>query len=345
LGAGHSSSLPDWARATGRPTASGSLRERVDDFRVVECLGAEPDGDGEHDYLLIEKAGQTTHRVAGMLAGFAGVRRRDVGYCGMKDRHARTRQWFSVPRSGGSATATDWSGFTADGVEVIVRSRHRRKLRRGAHRANHFRIVLRRLSDPDASLPDRIRRLEARGAPNYFGEQRFGRHGGNLELARKLFAGRRLPRMQRSMALSAARSLIFNDVLSRRVTDGSWNRLQPGDVANLDGSGSIFAVTRVDDELARRCAAFDLHPTGPLWGSHAPGSACAVADLERAAARARAEFAEGLEARTEESRRALRMRIADLAWEITGDSLTLAFTLPAGCFATAVTRELVRTDD
>jgi len=332
--------LPDWACATGRPGATAVLRRRPDDFRVVEELGFEPDNEGSHYFLWIEKCGHTTPRVAGLLAAFAGMPGRDVGFSGLKDRHARTRQWFSVPAGAGSSV--DWSAFSAEGVSLLKVCRHRRKLKRGVHRANRFRIVLRDVVDPDASLEGKLSALSAGGAPNYFGEQRFGRNAGNLRLAEALFAGHRLRRDRRSMALSAARALIFNQSLSRRVEDGSWNRLQPGDFANLDGSRSVFEVTELDETLTNRAAALDLHPTGPLWGRGASTGTLAVARLERSAADSYPALARGLEARTRSARRALRMRVADLVWAYDGDTLSLEFRLVAGSFATSVVRELVR---
>ena len=331
--------LPAWARALGEPLATARIRSTPADFLVIEELGFEPCGDGEHDYLFLEKTGQSTERVAGELARFAGVRRAAVGYSGMKDRQAVTRQWFSVPRT--PAGAADWQLFHCAGVSVLSCQQHARKLKRGVHRRNRFRLVLRDVEDPSDSLDERLRCLREEGMPNYFGEQRFGWSGGNLSMAESLFAGRRLARHKRSIALSAARSLIFNDVLSARVQDGSWGALQDGDVAGLDGTGSVFTVDAVDDELRSRAAALDLHPTGPLWGAGDTPASGAVAALEAATATQHAGLAAGLEKHTKRARRALRCRIADLEWQADGNVLTLGFVLPRGSFATALLRELV----
>jgi tRNA pseudouridine13 synthase len=126
---------------------------------------------------------------------------------------------------------------------------HQRKLRRGAHTGNHFRIVLKNLTETCDVLNERLMQLRHRGVPNYFGEQRFWRDGNNMGLAGDLFAGRRLSRSDRSIALSAARSLFFNHLLEDRVTNGIWNFLLPGDCANFDGNNSFFAVDGVNAEL------------------------------------------------------------------------------------------------
>jgi len=180
--------------------------------------------------------------------------------------------------------------------------------------------------------------------PNYFGPQRFGHDGGNLELARHWFASGEAPRdrMQRSFALSAARAFLFNAVLERRIADATWSRLQPGDVANLDGSGSVFTVESVDETLAARCAILDIHPTGPLWGTGELASRGTVAALEKSVMECHASLAHGLGAADlEQERRALRLRVADLRWSREGSDVRLCFRLSRGAFATAVLHELV----
>ena len=334
--------LPDWQRAHGGVDATARIRLSCEDFQVTELLGFAPQGDGEHDFLWIEKEGQNTAWVAGLLAKFAGIREPDVGFAGLKDRHAVTRQWFSVRRPG--EVKPDWSAFRAEGVRILEITRHGRKLKRGAHRANRFRIVLRDLSGPASAVAAKLVVIREHGAPNYFGEQRFGQGARNLRLAEELFAGRRLRRNQRSMALSAARSYLFNLVLERRVSDGTWNRLLPGDLANLDGSGSVFPVDTVDDELEARAAKLDLHPTGPLRGSGRSQVSGDVAGLEQSIIDRHAELASGLESqRVEESRRALRVRASDLTWHAPDErTLSIEFTLGRGSFATALLRETVR---
>jgi tRNA pseudouridine13 synthase len=337
-----SAALPDWQRAYGEATFGARIRLSCSDFQVTEILGFEPQGDGEHDYLWIEKERQNTAWVAELLAKHAGLRPVDVGYSGLKDRYAITRQWFSVRRPGGDKP--DWHRFGAEGVRLVEVTRHGRKLKRGVHRANRFRIALRDLTGPASALAATLTAIHERGVPNYFGEQRFGRGAGNLALADRLFAGRRLPRNQRSMALSAARSYLFNLVLERRVAAGTWDILLPGDCANLDGSGSIFPVDQVDDALLQRSRQLDLHPTGPLWGGGESPVSGEVASLEEAVMDSHSSLARGIEAqRVGRSRRALRARVSDLEWQAPDEqTLWLDFTLGRGIFATALLRELVR---
>ena len=331
--------LPEWAHAHGAPLFTATIRDQPVDFQVVENLGFEFSGSGEHEYLWVEKIGSNTDWVARQLARHAGVRPADVGYAGMKDRHAVTRQWFSVPGRDG----TDWAALGIDGVTILEVRRHHKKLRRGAHDSNAFRISLR----PSGNLPieaavdERLANMAARGVPNYFGPQRFGHQGANLDLAQKLFAGARLKRNKRSIAISAARSFLFNQILSARVADGSWERVLPGEVVNLDGSGSIFRAEAVDETIERRVADMDIHPTATLWGLRSEIPPGVVETLERNATEAYAELRTGLEhLGVKAAHRPLRLRVSDLSWEFADDALWLEFTLPAGSFATAVLREL-----
>jgi tRNA pseudouridine13 synthase len=320
--------LPDWARAHGPPLFTARLRSVPEDFEVTEALGWELSGEGEHDYLWIEKTGANTEWVARQLARHAGVPAKDVGYAGLKDRHAITRQWFSVPRW----HAPDWSTLEVEGVRLLETGRHHKKLRRGAHKVNRFRITLRsdELSGSGAALAERIALLRENGVPNYFGEQRFGRNGANLELADSWATGRRLPRHKRSLAISTVRSFLFNEALDARVRDGTWNRLLPGDTANLDGTGSVFSVDEVDEELERRCAGMDIHPAGVLAGEgcvSGPEAWCKALD----------------KARVEPGTRSYRLRVADLECSVEDTAAVVSFALPRGAFATSVIREICET--
>ncbi len=255
-----------------------------------------------------------------------------MGFAGLKDRHAVTEQWFSVPRW----HTPNWSALSIEGVRVLNVGRHLRKLRRGAHRANTFRIVVRpqQAIDP-AALTARIEQLRLHGVPNYFGEQRFGREGNNLKLADSWAAGRRLSRNKRSLAISTIRSWVFNNALSQRVQSGHWHVLQAGDLANLDGSASVFDVTEVDDTLRTRCEQFDIHPALPLVGE---GSSVEPDKWQQALDKARVE----------PGNRSLRLRLTDLSVnldetaseKVSESTVVLCFTLPRGAYATSVLREM-----
>ena len=326
--------------AYGGPATAAVLRAEAADFCVEEVLGFEPSGTGEHAFLWIEKSGANTEWVAQQLADAAGVATMAIGFAGLKDRHAVTRQAFTVHMPG--RTDPDWRALAIVGVRVLVATRHERKLKRGAHRGNRFRIRLRDVHGEHAAVEAKLAVIRAHGVPNYFGEQRFGRDGGNLALAEALFAGKRMPRVQRGFALSAARSELFNAVLAARVADASWDRALDGEVFMLDGSHAIFGPEPCDEDLAKRIAALDIHPTGPLWGDGELRVTSAVRELEKATVAGHASLAHGLERNgLGQERRALRLRVGDLVhrWE-THDRLVLDFHFGAGAFATTVLREL-----
>lgn len=326
-------SLPAWPRAHGSTLFAAVIRSSPADFDVTEALDFDFSGDGEHDVLYVEKTGANTEWVSRQLATHADVPAKDVGYCGLKDRHAITRQWFSVPRW----NAPDWNTLTIEGVSLLDVKRHSRKLRRGAHKANHFRIVLRgEMADADI-LELRLQLIRDAGVPNYFGSQRFGRNGANVELANIWSAGKRLPRHKRSIAISSARSFMFNELLATRVTDNTWNTILPGEVVNLDGSGSVFDVDVVDDEITRRCQELDIHPTGLLWGDGA--------DVDTAPAGHENWLRALGKARVKPAHRSLRLKVMNLQWQLDDESLTLTFALGRGAFATSVLRELAAVSD
>ena len=330
--------IPDWTRTHGTPEIQGHIRQSASDFEVTEVLDYELAGAGEHDYLWLEKQRANTAWIAGKLARHAGIRESDVGFAGLKDRNALTRQWFSVRRP--SSAGTDWDSFDLPGVRILGQARHGRKLRRGAHSGNKFRIALRGVDAPATIVDERLDLIRVAGVPNYFGEQRFGRDGNNLGLATDLFEGRRLRRNKRSIALSAARSYLFNHILQHRVREGSWNRLIPGECACLDGSNSIFAVDEVDQELQKRCEEMDIHPGGALWGRGESACTGDILSLEQSAVAPFEEFRKGLEAQMDQSRRALRLAVRDLRWELDAQTLWLEFRLTSGGYATAVLREI-----
>lgn len=338
-----SGSLPHWAYACGAPAVRGVLRSVPEDFIVEEVLGYAPDGRGDHVWLQVRKRDTNTEWLARELAGFAGIKAVEVGYAGLKDRHALTTQWFSLHLPGAEP---DWSGFACSGVEILEVRRHRHKLRRGELCGNRFQLVVRRLEGDVASLAARLQQVQEQGVPNYFGEQRFGIDAGNLAAAAAMFAGMRheADRHRRGLYLSAARSLLFNTVLSARVTAGNWQLPLAGEVVQVGETQSLVTCDAPTPAIAGRLARGELHLTGPLWGRGRPLSTGAVLALEEAALADYATWCRGLEqAGLKQERRALCLRPQALEWTLDegAATLSLAFQLPAGAYATTVLRELV----
>ncbi len=327
-------------RAHGAVLPLAQLKSTPEDFRVTEQLSFLPSGSGAHWLLQVEKRAANTRWVAGELARLAGVPPHEVGYAGLKDRQAITLQWFSVPVL--ASTPDFWSDVSTGEFKVLEVKRNARKLKRGALRGNRFRIRLANVTWSREALELKLTALQRHGVPNYFGPQRFGRDGANLDRVASWVAGRApRGRGERGFSLSAARSLLFNALLARRVAAGDWSALAAGDLASLDGSGSHFRVTELDAALATRLQAFDVHPSGPLWGRGVPGTEGAALAHEMAVAGELREVAELLEAEgLTQERRALRCAVRELDAQLDGADVTFSFTLGRGQFATAVLREI-----
>jgi tRNA pseudouridine13 synthase len=301
----------------------------MSDFAVLEERGAPFAETGEHLYLRVRKCGQNTRWVAQQLAAFAGLPYKAVSYAGLKDRHAVTEQWFSLHLPG--QAGPDWNAFALPDVTVVAARRHDRKLRQGFLSYNRFSIVLRNLSAVDAGiLAERLRCMAQNGVPNYFGPQRFGRDAGNLSLALRPGGWRRLPRAQRSFALSALRGALFNLYVAERVRGGSWLTGLEGDAQQSDRArGAAEQDTSVFEPR--------LAPAGPLWGRGNGGASGAARELEERVYGAFPAITGLLEqAGARFSRRPLIARLGELDWDHTGDQLRLQFALGPGAFATTV---------
>lgn len=332
-------------RAFGPSLLQARIRTSAEDFVVEELPAFEPHGEGEHLLLSVRKRGLNSAEVARRLARWAGIGEVGIGYAGLKDRHAVTTQRFSVHLP--KRVAPDLAGLQDDTLQVLESTWHNRKLPRGALAGNRFVLTLREVRGDAGAIEARLQQLAARGLPNWFGEQRFGHGGGNVAQALAMFGGRRVKREQRSLLLSAARSELFNRVLAARVEQGSWDTGLDGEVWMLAGSRSVFGPEPWSDALAERLAAFDIHPSGPLWGAGELRSIGPCSELERQALDGTDAQAlrSGLEqAGLKQERRGLRLRAEGLHWEWLEEGvLRLGFALPPGSYATSLLHELGET--
>ena len=322
---------------------SADIRALPEYFHVDEILPFEPDGSGGHVWLKIKKRGINTDWLANELAKFSGVKSVAVGYAGLKDRHAVTRQWFSINLEG--FDEPNWSEFENDDIQIVEQTRHGKKLKRGVLAGNRFKLRLTNIVGEQALWQASLKQVKECGVPNYFGEQRFGHQMANLDRVEHWFSSGNAPRKrnQKSIYLSAGRSWLFNLVLAQRIKQGCWNKAILGDMMLLSGTkASLFLVEQVDEVLTTRVSTMDIHPTGVLWGQgNAKNTADSVA-LENLVLSDWADWKEGLEqAGLERAQRALRLFPADFSWLFLDDrQLEIEFSLPAGSYATSVLREL-----
>lgn len=331
----------------GGPLGRARFKTQPEDFVVEERLGFDPSGDGEHCLVWVEKRDLDSNEAGALLADALGIRRRLVSHCGLKDRHAVTRQWFSLHMPGQESPAPE--ALESEGLRVLVITRNQRKLRRGTHVGNGFAI---RLRDPDFDqkiAAERWAAISERGVPNFFGPQRFGNGGRNIEKALAMFRGEFAPRdrLLRGILISAARSFLFNHVVAGRMASGNWDRPLDGEVYGFAGNRSLILPGNQRGDEAARFAGGLLEMTAPLWGIGDLQSVGLVRDIEQNFAGELSEIVSGLEALgLKQERRVMRLRPIDSRFEVleNGD-LQICFDLPKGTYATALLRELAVLDE
>ena len=338
------SALPAFAYLYGKPASSGLLRSEKSDFKVFEKLPFLPCGEGEHLFIHIRKTGANTAFVAKQLAQYFSVKESLVSYAGLKDRFAVTEQWFGVHLPG--KQSYDLSDLAIDGVEVLSSKRHNKKLRIGGLEGNRFEITLRNVSELD-ELVRRWHVISNHGVPNYFGEQRFGINGGNIDKALSLFAGGKVnDKKKRGMYLSAARSLIFNQMISQRIEQENFDNLIDGDVLMLAGTQSVFLAETIDQSLTDRHLSHDVDITAPMWGAGELMTTAQALAFEQSVAEQQPEFCLGLPRfGLKQERRRTRLVMKEPKIDIDNDVVTLSFFLPPGAYATTIMRELIHYTD
>ncbi|MDO6486617.1 tRNA pseudouridine(13) synthase TruD [Colwellia sp. 6_MG-2023] len=345
--------LQELAYLHHKPESKGLLRVNQSDFKVFELLPFLPCGEGEHLFIHIRKTGANTVFVARELAKYFKVKEQLVSYAGLKDRFAVTEQWFGIHVPG--KQTYDLSDLVIEGVEVLSYKRHNKKLRTGALTGNRFELILRDVTELK-TLYERWQKIIEQGVPNYFGEQRFGIDGGNIEHALGLFSGTKVKdKKKRGMYLSAARSYIFNAIVNQRIKNNTFSELQLGDVLMLAGSQSVFRPKEIDAVLKQRLIEKDVDITAAMWGAGDLMTAAEPGILEQEIADKNSEFANGLPRfGLKQERRRIRLVVDNADIELlTNDSLIeealpavkISFSLAAGSYATTVLRELIDYQD
>ena len=329
-------------RLLGESLGSARFKSVLDDFQVEEILGFEPTGEGEHCLVWLEKTDRNSNDVATALARKLGIRKRLVNHCGLKDRNAVTRQWFSLHLPGQESPSAET--LSGDGVRALTITRNLRKLRRGCHHGNRFTIRLRECTFSKDAAAKRWQAIIDRGVPNYFGPQRFGRGGNNIEHAIRFMSGKIevKDRALRGILISAARSFIFNDCVAKRIQLETWDNPMDGEVFGFsDNRSLVIPENRRGDEF-ERVKTGTLELTSPLWGAGELLSFGQVRTFEESVAASSPEIIAGLaQFNLKQERRVIRLRpiASELTWE-TESTLVLRFELPTGTYATTLLREL-----
>jgi tRNA pseudouridine13 synthase len=327
------------------PAVRARYKQAPEEFVVDELPLYEPSGAGTHSWLWVEKNGLTTLDAIARLGAALGRRQREFGYAGMKDAQAVTRQWLSLEHADDARLAD----VAVDGLRVLRVARHATKLKMGHLRGNRFAI---RLRDVDAAGAQALRAnladLAARGAPNWFGAQRFGHRGRNVEKGLRILggdvrrAGRTMPRRLLMLLLSAVQSEVFNRVLLERLA--TCDQVLAGDVAWLHRNGACFVVRDLATDQ-KRCARFEISPSGPLPGPDALRAEGEPAELEaRALASLELDpqaFAKVPFGMNQGARRPLRVKVEDPQVTEDAGGVWVSFALDRGAYATSVLHELL----
>jgi tRNA pseudouridine13 synthase len=328
-------------RLFGPTIGSASFKSQLADFVVEEILGFEPTGEGEHCLVWVEKEDRNTNEVAAEFAKKLGIRRRLVNHCGLKDRHGVTRQWFNLHLPGLPSPSP--ADLDYEGVRVLKITRNLRTLRRGCHQGNRFAIRLRDCTFSPDEAAIRWQKIIDRGVPNYFGPQRFGRDGGNIEQAVRLMSGETevRDRALRGILISAARSCLFNAFVAKRIELGTWDVPMDGEVFGFADKRSLVIPENLRGDEVERVLQGALELTAPLWGDGELLSRGQVKAFEEYVAASFPDIVSGLaKYNLQQERRVIRLRPEEsqLSWE-NEKTLRLEFSLPTGTYATTLLRE------
>ncbi|MFN0051389.1 MAG: tRNA pseudouridine(13) synthase TruD [Planctomycetales bacterium] len=333
------------------PGIQGFSKQQAADFQVDEIPAYPPEGQGDFLFVRIEKTGLSGEQLVSQLARCLKIAHQDVGMAGLKDRHAVTRQWVSLP----ARCEPLLNEIAHPGIRILELGRHRHKLRTGHLRGNRFSILIRDCVSGALPLAQRIaERLTSTGCPNFFGDQRFGRDNETWELGMALLRGDttpgRIPRARRKfllrLALSAVQSHLFNQALAARMTEGLLHTVLPGDVMQVKASGGPFVaeeVTREQERFNQR----EIVVTGPMFGPKMkrPSDVAALreAAILESSGLAPAAF-EKFANLTPGTRRPYLVWMDELRVTEEPEGIRLELTLPSGSYATVVLREFQKLD-
>lgn len=323
----------------GESLVTGKLKTEATDFKVVENLGFEPSGEGEHLFLLVEKIGLSTHELVDLLAKDFKLKPRDIGYSGMKDKQAVTQQWLSLHLPG---QMFRFEMPAVSGYTIVDQGWHNRKLKRGSHRSNSFEVLIRDVDLFGDETRRQIDLIESTGMANYFGQQRFGEQQDNVSRAIQVFGNprktRKLGRNKKSLYISALRSHLFNQILSHRIESGHWQEPIDGDIYMLAGSHSIF-YEKLNEEILNRFQHFDISSTVSLYGEGESRLSGRALEIENKVYAENSTIVDCLLAQKAKLQmRATRVVVEDLYVEYQEKEKTLLIeaTLPSGSYFTTL---------
>jgi tRNA pseudouridine13 synthase len=328
------------------PGIGGEIKAEPAHFVVEEIPLYQPVGEGEHIYVCLTREGWTTRALQKRLTDLFGLREVDVGCAGLKDKHARVTQTFSLLLRDADEATVARRIQEALPVEVAWTRRHRNKLRRGHLLGNRFHIVVLYPEQEAMAQAETIAQaLRTHGLPNFYGAQRFGIDGDNARRGREVLLGQG-PRQRwlKRFLLSAYQAALFNVWLTERIRRSWFERLLTGDIAKKTDTGGLFEVRDAEVDLSR-FEQKEITYTGPIYGARMRWASGEPGELERMVLETAEVTTEMLRrARLDGSRRPARLFLDDLSLESHPEGLLFTFTLPKGAYATTVLREFIKTE-
>ncbi|MDO5835585.1 MAG: tRNA pseudouridine(13) synthase TruD [Methanobacterium sp.] len=407
---------------TSQKGIGGYIRTKNEDFYVEEIPETLPSGEGPNTWLWIEKNSRTTLDVVLDIARELKINRKQMGFAGMKDKKAVTRQWICISNK----TPEELQGLEKKlhNVKIINITPNQKKLRMGQLLGNKFRLMVRDVKDPEVAAQEAqeiLNQLTERGVPNYYGYQRFGKDRPNTHLVGKalikggvkeavdryighpydtepkhiqearrfydngeleeslesmpsgmryekmmlralikemkkkgelteksyILALRSIPKPLSRMFVHAYQSYLFNRAVSERTKLGIDHYVK-GDIL-IDNDEHLIHEFR-EEEIDNEIKNFQAHPSSPLYGSKVPLAGGILGEIEQ-------KILDGENLKLDDFtvpqmpklgshgiRRAMRFKIWDVFAEANDEGVMVNFSIPKGCYATAVLREVMKVD-
>ncbi len=398
----------------------GNIRTKYDDFYVEEIPETLPSGTGPNTWLLIEKTNRNTLDVLLDIARDLHLSRKRMGFAGMKDKDAITRQWICIS----NIHPDELSDLEEKlyNVKILKITQNEKKLRIGQLVGNKFRILIKDTAEPKkdvGTVKEILTQLVERGVPNYYGWQRFGKNRPNthivgkflikndlkgavnsyignpylgeanhIKIARGLYdegyyqeayesmpSGMRyekmmlrelikekknkgelgdesykkalfsLPKPLSRMFVHAYQSFLFNKAVSERAKLGVDKYIE-GDII-IDNEEHLIHKFQ-ENQIQEQITNFEAHPTAPLYGTKVPLAGDSVGEIEREILLQEKVELEDFKVPkmpklgSHGLRRAIRFKIWDVKVDYKDEGVLIEFSIPKGCYATAVLREIMK---
>ncbi|MFP3951152.1 MAG: tRNA pseudouridine(13) synthase TruD [Candidatus Bathyarchaeia archaeon] len=335
------------------PGIGGRIKARPECFIVEEIPSYKPLGRGKHLYISITKELMTTRELQERLARLFNRHPSHIGLSGLKDKHARTTQTFSLHMG------LNGPEFMDEAIKIIEErlpvkvnwaGLHPSKLRRGHLEGNRFEIIITEIDGDRSEAVERSKdvadRLLTRGVPNFYGTQRTGNNGDNIVKGFQIISGERRigDKWLRRFLISSYLSHLCNQYLKRRIELGLFDRLLRGDLTMKHDTGGVFWVKELDKEQ-KRYEEKEISFTAPIYGSKMRWARRKSSELEEKILDESGITLRQLDELKVRGTRRLGRLIPEVKVQQHPKGVKLSFDLPKGAYATVVLREFIKSKE